>query len=55
MVYEVSQVVERSVDTYFLDGSLASKDGYEREASEDGRTAFDLSTAIVMKSDAPLE
>ena len=35
--------------------SRTSEDGYERKASEDGRTAFDLSIAIVMKSDAPLE
>ena len=33
----------------------ASEDDCVREASEDGRTAFDLSIAIVMKSDAPLE
>jgi hypothetical protein len=30
----------------------ASEDG---EVCEDGRTVFDLSIAIVMKSDAPLE
>ena len=35
--------------------SRTSEDGYERDASEDGLTVFDLSIAIVMKSDAPLE
>jgi hypothetical protein len=33
----------------------AGEDGCERKASGDGRTVFDLSIAIVMKSDAPLE
>ena len=32
----------------------ASEDDCVRKASEDGRTAFDLSITIVMKSDAPL-
>ena len=42
-------------DDQASEDSRTSEDGCKREASEDGRTAFDLSIAIVMKSDAPLE
>ena len=49
---EDSEVCE---DGQASEDSRTSEDDCEREASEDGRTEFDLSIAIVMKSDAPLE